>query len=151
MEIARWKRSVIARIEPVGLTLWEAIKDKWLTWRTGVSKDEREYRAWRDQNIVPRAGNVTNYFQGFKYIIAIDYYKVCTVFDPLFGFLESGEFLSYMYPRRPLGQNCYYGCFRGEWDKWDHQFYINDIGGIDQMFIATNSEEDAVFFKLKWT
>lgn len=131
------------------MKFWEVIKDKWLTWRTGACKSEREYRVWREQNIVFNAGDVTNFFQGYKYIIAVNYDKVNVRVDPMFGMIESDEFLSYMYPHRPLGQNCFYGNFRGEWDYWDKRFHLNDFG-FDQMFVATNSEEDAVMITLKW-
>lgn len=132
------------------MTFFEAIEDKWLTWKTGANKNEREYRAWKLQNIVSSAHNVTNYFQGYKYIIAVDLYKVNTKFEPMYGYIESDEFLSYMYPHRPLGQNCFYGIFRGHWNQWDGRFLIYDLGETDQMFVATNSEEDAVMIALKW-
>jgi len=131
--------------------LLEKIKDRWLTWRTGYNKSEREYRAWRDQNIASNASDVTNYFHGYKYVIALDFNKVCTDFEPMYGKIESTEFLSYMYPHRPLGKNCSYGWFRGYWDKWDGRFHLNDIGGTDHMFIATNSGEDAIMIALKWS
>lgn len=129
----------------------EDLKDKWLTWQTGISKSEREYRTWREQNIVFSARDVTNFFQGYKYIIAVDYNKVNVRFNPMFGLIESDEFLSYMYPHRPLGQNCFYGDFRGYWDQWDKRFHMDDTIGNSQMFVATNSEEDAVMIALKWT
>ena len=132
------------------MTFVESIKDKWLTWRTGRNKSEREYYEWQSQNIVKNARDVTNYFQGFKYIIAVDYAKVNTKFDPLFGCMESDDFLNYLYPQKPLGQNCACGIFRGEWNQWDHRFHLNDFG-FDQMFVATNSEEDAVMIALKWS
>ena len=131
------------------MILWETIKDKWLTWRTGLDKNGREYHDWRSKNIVLNASYVNNFFQGYKYVIAVDYDKVNSKFDPMFGLVESDEFLAYMYPNRPLGQNCYYGIFRGDWDYWDKQFYINDFGW-DQMFVATNSEEDAIIIRLRW-
>lgn len=131
--------------------LIEKIKDKWLTWRTGRDNEGRAFKAWKEKNIAVNARDVTNYFQGYRYVIAVDFNKVCTKFEPMWGMVESEEFLSYMYPHRPLGQNCSFGYFRGDWDKWDHRFHINDIGGIDQMFIATNSGEDAIMIALTWS
>ena len=132
------------------MNFWEAIKDKWLTWRTGSCKSEREYREWKLHNIVQNAQDVTNFFQGYKHIIAVDYRKVMTKFEPMFGYLESEEFLSYMYPSRPLGQNCFYGMFRGGQDQRNSRFYFDDFG-CTQMFVATNSEEDAIMIALKWS
>lgn len=128
----------------------DLIVDKYLTWRTGHNKATREYYAWRQGNIVPNASYVGNYYQGFKHILALDYNKVHTSFDPLFGHIPSADFLSYMYPNRTLGNHCEYGIFRGMWDQWDYQFHITDFGDRDQLFVATNSNEDAIMLTLKY-
>jgi hypothetical protein len=132
------------------MILFDKIKDEWLTWRTGCDKSTREWRTWIQQNIVSNASDVTNYFQGFKYVIAVDYHKVNSKFDPLYGKIESYEFLSYMWPNRSLGQHCMYKIFRGGWNPYDNRFHLTEFG-FDQMFVATNSEEDAIMIKLKWS
>ena len=126
------------------------LKELFLTWHTGYTTDQRNYMAWVDANIVPYAYNATDFFKGFKYVIALDYQKVCTRFDPPHGYLESRDFLSYLYPERPLDSSCMFRVFRGEWNKSNGRFYFNDFG-VDQAFIATNSEEDAVMLTLKFT
>lgn len=130
--------------------MWERIKDGWLTWRTGLDKKARDYFAWEQAHIVHRADTVDNYFQGFKHIIALDYKKVYTEYQPMFGMYPNAEFLSYMYPNRPLGNNCAYRDFRGTWNQWDKRFHITDFGDTDHTFIATNNEEDAIMLALKW-
>jgi hypothetical protein len=132
--------------------MFERLKDIWLTWRTGIEKKEREYLAWQTANICVTANDATNYFCGFKHVIPVDYNKVHTVFEPMWGdYLPNREFLSYMWPNRELGQNCSYRIFRGYWDPWDGRFHINDLRcELDQLFIATNSDEDAVLIALKW-
>lgn len=131
----------------------EYLKDKWLTWHTGMPKSDRDYYRWHDTTIVSRASTVQNYYMNFKHIIAVRYDAVYTTFDPFYGdHIPCQDFLSYMYPNRPLGKHSDYRTFRGFWDQWDRQFHINDIRcELDQMFVATNCEKDAIMIALKYS
>jgi len=130
----------------------ERVKDWYLTWRTGLDKTSRDYLEWEQGHIVPKANYVRNYFQGFKYVVPLDYEKVYTTSTPFWWEkIPNQDFLSYMWPNRPLGNNCSYRTFRGFWDQWDKQFHICDIRcEMDQLFVATNNEEDAIMFGLRW-
>lgn len=127
----------------------ENIKDRYLTWRTGMSKQSRDYQYWYDRHINRRATDIENYFQNFKHIIHCNYNKVLTEHAPMYGFIPNQEFLSFVYPNRPLGEHCEYIIVCGEWNQWDGRFHIHDFG-LEEVFIATNSDEDAILLTLKF-
>jgi len=127
----------------------EWIKDKYLTWKTGYDKQEREWRKWQDTNIVFRANTVQNKFMHFKYIIPVS----TQIFDESepFGWCPHKEFKQYLYPQRELGDNAVYSFERGYWNQHDNRFHICDlIAELDQVFVATNNEQDAIMIALKY-
>lgn len=127
----------------------EYFKDKYLTWRTGLNKQERTWRKWREENIVLRANTIENMFMNFKYIIPVS----TNIFDLAapFGWCLSKDFRQYTYPNRELGNNVVYIFARGYRDRWDGRFYFNELSGHDQVFVATNNEQDAVMITLKYS
>ena len=124
----------------------EYIKDKWLTWRTGLDKQTQTWLKWEDENIVHRAGTIENMFMNFKYILPV----TTMIFDHSepFGWMPSKDFRQYMYPNRALGDNAVYYFARGYRDEWD--FHFNEFTG-DQVFVATNNEVDAMMITLKYS
>jgi len=128
----------------------EYIKDKYLTWRTGVDKQTRDHRKWYDETVVQRASTIENMFMNFKYILPVS----TNIFDfsEPFGWYPNKEFRQYMWPNRKLDDCSVYYFARGYRDKWDGKFYMNDLRhDEDQVFVATNNEVDAMMITLKYS
>jgi hypothetical protein len=83
--------------------LKDYIVDKWLTWRTGKSKSEREWLAWYEHNVVYRASTIPNMFQNFKHVIIVDPNKFMLE-DP-FAWRPCEDAQQYFWPARELGNN----------------------------------------------
>ena len=127
----------------------EYIKDKYLTWSTGLSKQERVWRKWQEETIVRNAGTIENMFTNFKYIIPVTT-EIFDLDEP-FGWYPCEDVRQYMYPERELGDNLVYYFARGSRDQQDGHFHIDDcFGEGDQVFIATNNDKDAVMISLKY-
>lgn len=126
------------------------IVDRWLTWRTGKDAQTRAWDKWREETIVYRASTVKQYFRNFKYVLALDYSKVYSDYHPFAGDLLDAGFRQYIYPNRSLGDNTVTHVFRGFTSKYDDDFYINDLGNIDQLYAATNNKRDAMMIALKY-
>lgn len=127
----------------------EYIKDKWLTWSTGLSREDRIWRKWQEETIVRNANTIENMFMNFKYILPVS----TNIFDldEPFGWTPCEDFQQYMYPRRDLDNCAVYHFARGERDQWDGKFHLDDMGGYDQLFVATNNSSDAVSIALKYS
>lgn len=127
----------------------EHIKDKYLTWSTGLTKQERAWIKWEKENIVRGASTIENMFMNFKYIVPV----TTNIFDldEPFGWLPCKDFKQYLYPTRELDDNAVYYFARGERNQWDGRFHFNELYGGDQVFVATNNEVDAIMIALKWS
>lgn len=128
----------------------EYVKDKWLTWRTGLSKQDRAWVNWRNENVVQHAGTIENMFMHFKFILPVS----TDIFDrnEPFGWVPCEDFRQYLHPARALGDNAVFYFARGYRDPWDGCFHINDLRcEQDQVFVATNNEIDAVMIALRWS
>ena len=124
----------------------EYTKDKYLTWQTGMNKSERAWDKWQAETIAHRANTIENMFMNFKYIIPVGN-SIFDLGEP-WGWVPNEEFKQYMYPVRELGNNTVYYFARGYRDQWDGKFHVNEMSGGDQVFIATNNEEDAIIIAL---
>ena len=128
----------------------EYIKDRWLTWHTGLDKQTRDHRKWYDETVAHRAGTIENMFMNFKYILPVST-KIFHIDEP-FGWSPCEDFRQYMYPNRTLGDNTVYYFARGYRDRWDGCFHLNDLRyEQDRVFVATNNETDAVMLALKYS
>jgi hypothetical protein len=129
------------------MVMIEYLKDKWLTWYTGQSTEERLWRKWTEENIAYRARTIENMFMNFNYIIPVTT-QIFNHNEP-FGWVPNKQFQQYMYPSRKLGDNAVYYFARGEYNQWDGHFHFNEFGS-DQVFVATNNERDAIMITLRW-
>jgi hypothetical protein len=129
--------------------VWHYIKDRYLTWRTGLDKQTRIWLKWEDENIVRRARTIENMFMNFKYILPVTT-QIFNHAEP-FGWHPTKEFREYMYPLRELGDNTVYYFARGNRDQWDGHFHLDEISGGDQVFVATNNSRDAMMIALKYS
>ena len=127
------------------------IVDRWLTWRTGKTREEREWTAWYEVNVNYRATKIKDMFRKFKHIIIVDTHKFMDPYEPM-AWVPCADAKQYFWPQRPLGENCVWRFERvincpataGEWE-------INELGGEDKIFVATNNDQDAIMITLKWT
>jgi predicted ribosome-associated RNA-binding protein Tma20 len=88
-------------------------------------------------------------FTNFKYIIPV----TSEIFDyqEPFSWVPCEDFEQYMYPRRDLDNCAVYHFARGSRDQWDGLFHLDDcFGEGDQVFVATNNNEDAMMISLKY-
>jgi len=128
----------------------EYIKDKYLTWRTGLDKEARAFQKWYDETVVVHANTIENMFMDFKYIIPVTT-QIFNHNEP-FGWVPNKDFQQYMYPSRELGDNTIYYFARGSRNQWDGRFHLDGcFGERDQVFVATNNERDAIMIALKYT
>lgn len=128
----------------------EWIKDKYLTWKTGYNKQDRTAKKWFNETVVYRASTVENKYMNFKHIIPVST-QIFNEAEP-FGWYPCQDFKQYLWPTRALGDNTVYSFERGHWNQHDGRFHISDIGAeLDQVFVATNNEQDAVMIALKYS
>ena len=128
----------------------EQIKDWYYFKKTGYTRAEREYRSWYESAINWRATRVRDIFHNFHHIIIVDPEKFFD-YDPL-AYSPKKEIHQYFWPQRTLGENAVWRWERvikcpataGEWT-------VNELGGEDILFVATNNERDAIMIALKYS
>ena len=126
------------------------IKDRWTTWRTGKTRKQREWEAWYEITVNYRANDITDMFKNFQHVIEVDFWKFTT--DGGLGCpVPVQDARQYFWPKRPLGKNCVWRMERVSWNPWDQRWHLNEIAGEDRVFVATNSDEDAIMIKLRWS
>lgn len=129
--------------------LKEYIVDKYLTWRTGKDKTQRDWEAWYEVNVVYCATTIENMFMNFKHIIPVDNRKFLDWAEP-FAWVPCDDAQQYFWPYRELGNNCVWRFERVRKDRWDNRWHIDELGGEDQVFVATNNDKDAMMIALKY-
>lgn len=127
----------------------EWIKDKWLTWRTGKDKEQRDWEEWYETHVVYRAATIPNMFMHFEHVIIVDSKKFM-VEDP-FAWSPCDDAKQYFWPARKLGDNAVWRFERVMWDSWGQRWYVNELGGEDKVFVATNNSKDAMMIALKYS
>ena len=130
--------------------LKDILVDKYLTWRTGKSKAQREWEAWYEANVVYRASTVDNMFMHFKHVIEVDIKKFMDPHEP-FVWVPNSDAKQYFWPQRVLGNNAVWRFERLYWNQWEQRWYINDMGDTEKVFVATNNERDAIMIALKYS
>jgi hypothetical protein len=128
----------------------EWLKDKYLTWRTGKDKTQREWEAWYEVNVVYRAHTIPNMFQHFKHVILVSHEKFLDYNEP-FAWVPVDDAMQYFWPQRELGNNAVWRIERVMWDKWENCWHINGLGDEDLVFVATNNDRDAMMIALKYS
>jgi len=132
------------------MKLLDTIQDRWLTWRTGYTREQREYQAWYDNNVNWRASDITDMFKNFQHVVEVDFWKFTT--DGGLGCpVPVKNAKQYFWPARPLGENCEWRMERVTWNESDQRWHLNEIAGEDHVFVATNSDTDALMIALRWT
>lgn len=122
---------------------WDRVLEKssWKTWEA--------YFRWNDPDFVPWGHTVKDQLHGYPYIALVDYTKLPTRFDPLFGPVEHCEEMIAW-----CNSNCR-GKYRNHWERVivDHagQYLPNGIGGTDELFFGFKDERDYILFTLRWS
>lgn len=129
--------------------LIENIKERYRTWRTGKSKEQREWEAWYEVNVVYRASTIENMFMHFEHVITVNPEKFFNPHEP-FAWVPNHDAKQYFWPQRKLGENCVWRFERVRKDQWDNKLHLDEFGGADTVFVATNSERDAIMISLKY-
>jgi hypothetical protein len=127
----------------------QKINDSYLTWRTGKDRQQREWEAWYEVNVVYRASTIPNMFMNFKHIIEVSHEKFLDYNEP-FAWVPVEDARQYFWPDRELGNNAVWRIERVMWDKWEKCWHINGLGDEDKVFVATNNDRDAMMIKLKY-
>lgn len=129
------------------MTSFKYIKQQYLGYTTGRTKAQQEWDAWHQASVDFRATHVEDVFHKFKHVIRVDPHK----------FLQSDTWdidrgaKQYFWPACALNESCVWAWLRcspsrHNSDKWE----IDELGGTDMMFVATNNEYDALTLSLKY-
>ena len=140
-------------IKPKNPLLW--IKYRYLEWRwdrvlkKSSWKTWESYFCWTDPDYNPVGRTVKDQLHGYPYIALVDYNKLPTRFDPLWGPVEHCEEMIAW-----CNRNCR-GKYRNHWERviQDHagQYLPNGIGGTDELFFGFKDERDYIMFTLRWS
>jgi len=133
------------------MNIKERISDWYLTKKTGKNKTQREAEEWFNQNVNIRANRINDRYRNFKHIFSVSPDKFFDHSEP-FGWVPCTDARKYFWPHRQLGDNAVWGWHRvikspSTGNDWE----INEIGGEDIVFVATNNGEDAVIMALKYS
>lgn len=131
------------------MNLKDYIVDRWLTWRTGKDKDQRDWEAWYEDNVNYRATKIKDMFKKFEHVIIVDSKKFMRE-DP-FTWAPREDAQQYFYPARPLGDNAVWRferVMKAPSTAWE--WVANDLYGEDKVFVATNNSKDATMIALKY-
>ena len=131
------------------MMLLEYLKDRYLTWRTGKDRGQREWEAWYDINVVWRANTIENMFMNFKHIIPVNTDRFVDHQEP-FSWVPNKDAKQYFWPQRKLGENAVWRFERVRKDQWDGRWHLDEMGGEDRIFVATNNEQDAIMIAMKY-
>lgn len=133
------------------MTFKEYLVDRWLTWRTGKDKRQRDWEAWYEANLDYRATKINDMFKNFKHIIIVDIDKFVDHCEP-FAWVPNKDAKQYFWPQRPLGENAVWRYERViKCPATANQWEVNGIGGEDHIFVATNNDKDAIIIALKYS
>lgn len=131
------------------MKLLDRIEDKYLTWKTGKDKPQREWEAWYEVNVNYRASTIHHMFENFKHVIVVSPNKFFDLCVP-FAYVPCEDAKQYCWPARPLGENAVWRFERVMWNQWQRCWDINGLGDRDKVFVATNSDKDAMMIALKY-
>lgn len=133
------------------MTIKEYFKDKYLTWRTGKDKRQRDHDTWFNDIVNYRARDTTDMFKNFKHVIIVNPELFFDHAEP-FGWVPVQDAKQYFYPLRPLDETvCVWRFERVTWNRWDSRWHINEMSGDDKVFVACNNSEDAMVLALKYS
>ena len=132
------------------MNLKERLVDWYLTRKTGKTKDEREWEVWYRQNVNLHSRRIKDMFAKFQYVIVVDPEKFFS-FDP-FAWVVTKDAQQYFWPKCPMMESAVWRCERViNYASTTWEWEVNELGGEDTVFVATNNERDAVMIALRWS
>lgn len=130
------------------------IKYRYLEWqwdrvlKRSIYTTWESYFRWTDPDYIPWGSTVRAQLHGYEYVCKVDYTKLPTRFNPLFGPIQHCE---------EMLEWCESNCrrkYRNHWERviQDHngQYLPNGISGTDELFFAFKDERDYIMFTLRW-
>ena len=127
------------------------IKDWYLTKKTGKDKVQRDWEAWYDANVNYRATRIKDMFKNFKHIIIVNPNKFTDPHEP-FAWVPCSSARQYFWPQRPVETTCVWRFERViNYPSTNNEWHVNEFGGEDHIFVATNSDEDATMIALLYS
>lgn len=130
--------------------LKDYIVDRYLTWRTGKDKATRDWETWYYANVNFRATRINDMFKNFKHVMIVDVDKFTNPREP-FAWVPCDDAKQYFWPERPLETTCVWRFERViNYPSTANRWEINEFGGEDHIFVATNSDADALMIALKY-
>ncbi len=140
-------------VKPKNPLLW--IKYRLLEWRwdrvlrKSGHRTWESYLHWNDPDFYLPGYTVRDQFCGYPYVAKVDYRKLPTRFEPMWGPIEyCDEILEW------CNRYCR-GKYRNHWERViiDHagQYLPNGIGGTDELFFGFKDERDYLMFTLRWS
>jgi hypothetical protein len=129
---------------------YERTRDRFLTWKTGISTEERAWKYWYETTVNYRATDITNMFENFKHVIIVDSYKF---FEPadMFAWQPISSAKRYFWPNCSLASTCVWRLERVSWNSADQRWHLDEIGGHDTVFVVTNCSKDAIMIALTYS
>ena len=115
--------------------------------RDTIAENQR-YQTWYSAHINYRAHYINDLFDKFEYIIEVDPYKFLNFRQRVWS--PCDEAREYFYPVRELGDNCVWKCERVTAVNDGNNLYIDEFGGKDTVFVASNNEQDITMIALRW-
>ena len=124
--------------------------ERWRTWRTGKTTDERALESWRDAHLNKDAKYLSEYFVNMNHVIQVDPDKFFSRnimglpgMDP--------DVKQYFWPNRSVGNSCLCIHCRVSWDDRARDWLLDgDFGNEEKVIIATQHEKDATMLSLKY-
>lgn len=138
---------MIQKIQRKWIRTRNKVVDRWLTWRTGKTKPERDWEKWVEVAVIRRASTIQDMFRNFKHIIPVNHNKFMDLDEP-FGWYPNREAQRFLFPKRKLGNNAVWVFERGSWNNG--VFDVTTFGDMDQVFVACNDDHDALMITLKF-
>jgi hypothetical protein len=90
-------------------------------------------------------------FKNFKHVIIVDPEKFVDHNEP-FAWVPCKDARQYFWPERPLGENAVWRFERViKYPSTANEWEVNEFGGEDHIFVATNNDKDAIMIALKYS
>lgn len=112
--------------------------------------EQVRFRRWYQNTINYRGNSPREYFYNFKYCFEVDHKKFFTSDPKIKTWQPVEDFKQYTYPNRDFNNCAVYDFFRVLQDPYTKELNINEIGGYDVLFVATNNSKDATMLALKF-
>jgi hypothetical protein len=136
------------------------LKTKFLAWRESCflkkhhCRTRKEYDRKYDSDYVPRATQIKNYYQGYKYIHCFENhsnYVYTRIYEYGPGGYRDGFHVICDWCEEHLTGKWRYDILRVmRAPSTGNEWAINELGGGDHWFFAFQSEEDYFMFRLQW-